>query len=228
MRPVGFSTGALARSDFAQGFSLAKAHGVPVVELSSLRLAELEPLVNWARSLEVEQFAYVSVHAPGSTRGADEKAVVQLLRGLADRGWPVVAHPDALREVALWRALGPMLCLENMDARKRTGRTAGELFQFFEQLPQARLCLDIGHARQVDRAMAEGRAILERFGDRLAQVHVSEVEPSGKHASISPEAAADFRQLAGCIAPSVPIVIESPVGPDQMSLEIARARQAFA
>lgn len=58
-----------------------------------------------------------------------------------------------------WRTLGDRLCIENMDKRKTTGRTADELAVFFAGLTEATLSFDIGHARQIDPTMCEADAI---------------------------------------------------------------------
>jgi hypothetical protein len=63
MKPIGFSTGALAKGDFATG--LAVQRGVPridAVELSALRDHELPLLVDAIPSLDLEGFEYVSFH----------------------------------------------------------------------------------------------------------------------------------------------------------------------
>ena len=41
-----------------------------------------------------------------------------------------------------------------MDSRKSNGRTLRKMRQLFEWLPDAEVCLDLGHARQVDPTMA--------------------------------------------------------------------------
>lgn len=42
-----------------------------------------------------------------------------------------------------------------MDKRKRIGCTAMQLRRFFDELPEATFCFDMGHARQVDPTMHE-------------------------------------------------------------------------
>ena len=45
--------------------------------------------------------------------------------------------------------------------------------------------MDLGHARQIDPSMTEAFLILRAFGDRLAEVHISEVNSACKHEAIS-------------------------------------------
>ena len=123
MRPIGFSTGALAKSDFALGLDLQRSHEtVTAVELSALRDHELAPLVEGLNALDLEKFQYVSFHAPSKLNTLDERTVFELLVKLPD-SWPIVVHPEILRTPSLWATLGSRLCIENMDNRKSTGRT---------------------------------------------------------------------------------------------------------
>jgi len=48
MRLVGFSTGALAFADFRRGLQMLRETGAKAVELSALRAAELDPLMEVA------------------------------------------------------------------------------------------------------------------------------------------------------------------------------------
>ena len=61
---IGFSTGALAKGDFRRALALLREHRVDVVELSALRIEELAPLVSSLPDLELQDFQFVSIHAP--------------------------------------------------------------------------------------------------------------------------------------------------------------------
>jgi hypothetical protein len=122
---------------------------------------------------------------------------------------PIVVHPDIIRDFEPWRRIGHLLLLENMDSRKQICRTAHDMSWFFRELPEARFCFDIGHARQVDPTMSVATDLLLRFRDRLAEIHISEVNWECKHVSISSAAKWAFRRLASLIPETVPVVIES-------------------
>jgi hypothetical protein len=146
MRPIGFSTGALALSDFRRALSMLQDHPtVSVVELSALREAELEPLTKTIQTLDLAHFDYIAVHAP--SRVKDERRVIDLLEPIGELGWPIVLHPDSINDWSLWRTFGAQVCLENMDNRKPIGRSRTELHACFDRLPEASFCLDLGHAR---------------------------------------------------------------------------------
>lgn len=227
MTAIGFSTGALSLGDFQRAIELLAPTSADAIELSALRFSEMEALIAYwhthAQALR-SRYPHVSFHAP--TNFDDDAAVVAQLRSVAASDISIVAHPDTIRDIAPWRSLGAALCLENMDSRKPTGRTADELRSFFEELPEARLCFDIGHAKQVDGTMTEGYRILRDFGSRLAQVHMSEVNSRGKHFPMSFVAQESFRPFTPTLA-HVPIILESVVTEDQISSEIAAATELF-
>ena len=139
---IGFSTGALERGDFRRAVHWLQHKKIKSIELSALRLEELEPLVNSLASLPIQEFRYVSFHAPSSFPKESERHVVQMLKQIAKHDWNIIVHPDVIRRPALWKQFGRRLLIENMDRRKPVGRTVGELDSIFKKLPKARLCLD--------------------------------------------------------------------------------------
>jgi hypothetical protein len=114
-----------------------------------------------------------------------------------------------------------------MDKRKPIGQRASDLQPFFECFPEARMCFDIGHASQVDPTMSEAAAILERFGDRIAELHVSEVNSQSKHDPISLASKIAFQQIAHLLPEDVPVILESRVTEDQILREVENARAAL-
>ncbi|MEX1367967.1 MAG: hypothetical protein AB1Z98_32860, partial [Nannocystaceae bacterium] len=174
MRPIGFSTGALAKGDLRRGLDLQRPLSrVKAIELSALRDHELPALLELVPTLDLRGFDYVSVHAPSKLVQLSEQQTYEALATLPP-AWPIVVHPCIVHTPAMWRGLGPRLCLENMDNRKTRGRNAAELHAWFEQLPEATFCLDVGHARQVDPTMAVALRLLQEHGPRLRQLHVSD------------------------------------------------------
>jgi hypothetical protein len=227
MRPIGFSTGALAYADFRRGLEMMRGKPVDTVELSALRQGEFLPLLAALNDLNLSQFGYVAIHAPSQFDPASESALCARLEQEKWRQWPVVIHPDGIHFFNLWREFGPLACVENMDKRKPAGRTVNELARVFEQLPEASLCFDIGHARQVDPTMTEARLILREFGSRLRQVHVSEVNTRSKHDRLSYVSILGFQDVAHLIPSHVPLILETPVLETEMEAEIAKVREAL-
>lgn len=227
MRRIGFSTGALARGDFRRALRSLRAHACKAVELSALRDHELTELMKGAPDLDLGQFEYVSVHAPSRFMHLEESTAAELLRPCIPREWPVILHPDAIGDHGCWREFGSLICLENMDRRKDSGRTAQELTRHFDALPKARLCLDLGHARHVDPSMTVARHILRDFGDRLTQLHLSELDTRASHRPLSIATVCAVAELADHL-PEVPVIIESVVDEGEIDNELTMARRCFA
>ena len=228
MAVIGFSTGAVAFGDFTTALKLLAPTRVTAVELSALRAIEL-PVLLEALPLRLDElrrrFEYVSFHAP--TDFENERALVLQLKTVADLGMNIIVHPDTIHEMVIWQELGERLCLENMDSRKPVGRTADELGRIYDQLPEAKLCFDIAHARQFDSSMAEALRILDDFRERLVQVHLSEVNSRGKHFAMSFAAKRAYEPFAEIIS-KVPVILESVVANDELVHEIAEAEELLA
>jgi hypothetical protein len=227
MRPIGFSTGALAYADFRRGFELTRAAGCRTIELSALRQVELSPLLTSLDSLELGGMDYISLHAPSHFDPSWEAIGWDLLRCQLHRRWPIVVHPDAIYDFSLWREFGALLCVENMDKRKPIGRTVRELERIFDRLPDASFCFDIGHARQCDPTMGEAYLMLKEFGPKLRQVHVSEVNTRSRHDPLSYASILAFQEVAHLIPADVPLILETTIAAGQIGAEIANVRKAL-
>jgi hypothetical protein len=227
MRPIGFSTGALALGDFRGALGMLKNAGTRAVELSALRDHEVDPLMKALPTLDLGGYSYVSVHVPSGFKSMDEADVAARLRPCIEREIAVVIHPDVIRDAKCWASFGALLCIENMDKRKRTGRTVEELESFFSTFPDATFCLDIAHARQIDSTMGEARMMLRRFGSRLRQVHLSEIDGQGHHHGLSWGAILATRTVASLIGQDVPIIIEAQIPEKDIKREIEEVARAL-
>ena len=210
---IGFSTGSLALDDVREGLRIATHGRVKAIELSALREDELRPLVTLLDSIadELRPFEYIAFHAPSRRKNMTEMEFVAELQKVAKRGWAIIVHPDIFEDVTLWRPLGNAVCIENMDKRKSTGRTANELRNVFDQLPDATFCFDIGHAKQIDSTMMEARKLLEAFGHRLRQLNVSYVNSSSRLERLNRESIIAFQRVADLIPRHIPVILETPV-----------------
>jgi hypothetical protein len=228
MKPIGFSTGALAKGDYRRGIEL-QAHNprLRAIELSALREHELPSLSSNADKLDLSHFSYVSFHAPSKLVACDEKLVFESLLTIPNR-WPIIVHPELLKTRELWRSLGSRLCLENMDNRKTGGRTVREVHDLFHAFPEATFCLDLAHARQIDPTMATAIRMLREFGTRLRQLHVSEVGPRGEHRSLSVLAIYAFELIVDLVPEDCPIIIESVIPPEEIEAEIDKTFAVFS
>jgi sugar phosphate isomerase/epimerase len=224
--PVGISTGAFEGSP-AEAVDASRAIGCDAIELSALRWREMDPLLELLNSLDLSQFKYVSIHLPSSIPEDSEMDLVRKLEGVTDQRILFVLHPDAVHEFSRWKVLGPRLLIENMDARKRTGRTLEELKTVLEALPQAGLCFDIAHAKQIDPTMTVAARILSGLHDRIRQMHVSDVDSKGAHYRLNAFALGIYRGLLGQL-PNVAAIVESPVNASNIKAETQIAKSLMS
>jgi hypothetical protein len=209
MHMIGYSTGAVAYSDFNNALQILRALPLKAIELSALRENELPVLIAALPNLDLRHFDYISFHAPSSIPAGAEEWLVDLLLPVLDRNWPIIVHPNVITEPELWLRFGSNLLIENMDKRKAIGRTADELHLCFDKLPKAQLCFDIGHARQVDPTMFVAVDILQQFREKIRQLHVSEVDTNSKHKQLTEASKMAFARVASLVPRTVPIIIES-------------------
>jgi sugar phosphate isomerase/epimerase len=216
---IGLSTGwdSRLRGDWPGSLTAAARFGA-AVELSALAADELPGLIAFlAGRTEVAapgsatSFRYVSVHGPA--KGVtDWKAVAGQLELVPAFVQTIVLHPDTFADecVQPLRVIGARLCLENMDCRKHRARSADELAAFFETFPEAGFCLDVAHAWTVDSTLAGGHELLDRYGDRLRQIHTSGIDEDGHH---RPTTKADLDRYAPLLerCRHVPWIFESPL-----------------
>jgi hypothetical protein len=223
MRLFGYSTGAIALGDFSRALGLLSAYNFQAVELSALRIAEVEPLLRALPNLRLDRYKYISFHAPSAFREDEEEQLVALLSKLP-AAWPIVLHPDAIYQVSRWTSLAARLAIENMDRRKNTGRSVSELKEVFELLPAARMCFDLGHARQVDPSMIGAYELLKAFAERIVQLHISEVDTLNRHDVISRAAEMAFCQVRKFIPKAAAVILESRVQQKDISHEVEKVR----
>src|SRR5829696_127574 len=203
--PLGASTGYMSASRGEWPAMVAEA-----LETSAFA-AELAALSEAYLATEPElPFAYLSVHAPVKHLRMPEAELVRRLCRLAPLVDGIVVHPDAMDDPRAYRPLGPCLVLENMDARKATGRTVAELAPYFVVLPEAGFCLDVAHVLSVDPTMEAGERLLDAFAGRLRHLHVSSVDGACRHVPLTVEHETRYADLLRR-CPDVPWILEAPL-----------------
>ncbi|MCA9046588.1 MAG: hypothetical protein KDA69_19830 [Planctomycetaceae bacterium] len=195
------------------------------IELSALREDEVAELVNGIDSLDLDSYDYISVHAPSRLAKTTEDELARTLAPVFQRRWNVVIHPDVIKTPTVWRPYGELVCIENMDKRKPCGRTASELDVCFRDLPNASLCFDVAHARQIDPTMLEAKEILVRHGHRLRQVHLSSLASSSRHEPLGFGMKLAYDRISHLIDKSIPVILETPVDPAHIDEQLRWAKE---
>jgi hypothetical protein len=192
----GIATGAYVdeRDDWRRAVARACDEGYSSLELTAV----LEPLLAGLPTFlegvatPLDGFARVSLHAP--IRASHAPSVIATIRALPLEG-DVVFHPDAWVGEAALATLASRVVFENMDVGKRFGRSVDDLRHVFAAHPYAGLCLDVAHVWTVDPSMQLGHDLLDAFGERLRQLHVSGIEPDGTHRPTTTDDLALYRPL---------------------------------
>ena len=210
--PLGASTGYMSsrRGDWARLAAGCLDVSVFAAELSALSEEELPALLAFMRDEPPLPFGYLSVHAPVKGRALPERELVALLVAACGGADAVIVHPDVMVDPCAYAPLGRALTIENMDGRKPTGRTVAELVPLFEALPEAGFCFDVAHAAAVDPSLALAHELLDAFGPRLREVHISSLDAAGRHIALTKKDLGRFeRIMRRC--PDVPWILEAPL-----------------
>ena len=188
----GVATGAFVveRDDWPASVGRARDEGWRWVELTAIR-GRLDGLLRFLESAPdaLGGFERVSVHAPAKM-GEAPADVIRLLEPLA---FDVVLHPDVYGSEPACARLGGRAVFENMDVTKPSGRDVADLRDVFAAFPEAGLCLDVAHIWTNDPTLALGHELLDAFGGRLRQLHVSGIDENGTH---RPTTSADLELYA--------------------------------
>ena len=210
--PLGASTGYMTdrRGDWPAMVAEALATSPFAAELAALSERELPGLEDYLAGRPELPFGYLSVHAPVKHLRMPEAELVRRLSRIAPLVDGIVVHPDAMDDPRAYRPLGSCLVLENMDARKATGRTVAELAPYFAALPEAGLCLDVAHVLSVDPTMEVGERLLDAFAGRLRHLHVSSIDEGCRHVPLTVAHETRYAELLRR-CPDVPWILEAPL-----------------
>jgi hypothetical protein len=177
------------------------------VELSALAVPELETAAGYVRQ-SAPRVRHLSLHAPLALDADGEAGIIGRLSSVETYLAAVIQHPHILRRPADLRPLGSLVALENMDAAKSDGRVVAELDGLFSELPDARFCLDVAHAKTLDATMEEAHRLLDAFGDRLCELHISGIDKNCGHVPLALDDVARYQPvLLRCR--HVPWILES-------------------
>lgn len=213
-RPLGFSTGCLYR--FFDTYSEEAIYwlgqqGLETIEVMCARIDQLDRLP--AMVEKVKKFAVKSIHLPLKIQYANTPEIKDVLRRLEDfyhaiGASLVVVHPESIDDWSIFDDLSMNLAIENLD--NRTPRWFGfEQFEkFLDERPDWSMVLDLNHCFTYPDSAELAKRYIDRFGDRIAEVHLSGCGPDMYHV---PLYLLRQKEIVDCLPQTdCPIVIESP------------------
>jgi hypothetical protein len=208
----GIATGAFVaeRDTWPEAIARGREEGWRWLELTAMgeRLAGLLALLE-SEPAALDGFDRVSIHAPAKSNVAPAEVVA----ALEPLPFDVVLHPDVFGREPSCARLGPRAVFENMDVTKRFGCDVDDLGEVFDRFPAAGFCLDVAHVWTNDRTLRLGHDLVDVFGGRLRQLHVSGIEPDGTH---RPTTVADVAMYEPLLerCPHVPWLLEAELVED--------------
>jgi sugar phosphate isomerase/epimerase len=204
---IGVATEVFAQEEWPALVARAVAWSRAAVELTTLTLGDLDTAAALLR-VASPPARYVSVHAPIALADGDEGRLVSVLTEVGSRVAAVIQHPDIVDAPARLAPLGQRLVLENMDARKQNARDVPELESYFRALPDAGFCLDVAHVRTIDSEMKLAHELLDSFGTRLRELHISGIDDKCNHVPLDHETVDSFAEILHRCR-GVPWILES-------------------
>ena len=234
MRPIGFSTEAFIDRTLAEVVHLISLES-RVIELVSHSVLDLKPLLISMYgpdtfNLDLYSMDKVSIRLPKYFNDIEE---IYICRWLYLHAFPrplILVRPRNITEPAMcmWeKEFGQSLCFEDDWTRENLKEKAEQLEKLYEKLPQAGFCLDLGKIRQEDPTMGLARLLLRRFGSRLKQVRLSEIDSKGKHCKMSVLTQLACQTIADMIPEDVRVIIDSEVSKSEMVKEMITAQIAL-
>jgi hypothetical protein len=80
----------------------------------------------------------------------------------------------------------------------------------------------LAHAQHFDPTMTEAFQILAQFGDKVCQVHISELDSASHHFPLSYSALRAFSEVTQKIPRDAAFIIESRIRPDEIQAEFEK------
>jgi hypothetical protein len=191
---IGVATEVFAEREWPALVACAVDWSRAAVELSALNAADLDSIAAFLRR-SPPQVPYLSLHAPVALERGGEERLVARLAEIRSCVAAIVQHPHLVQEPAAFATMGDRLVLENMDARKDSGRDVAELAPYFDALPEAGFCLDVAHVKTIDPELKLAHELLDRFGTRLRELHVSGIDGDCNHVSLTIDAVESYADV---------------------------------
>lgn len=178
---IGFSTGFMHKEVSPvsiKALEICRSVSTEAIEINCIGgLDERGSRLLAIRPEELDGFSYISLHSPSKVRYDNDDPTRSLLAEIeyACQIMPiqiVVFHPDLIDCWEIFSEFKIPCAFENMDFRKKFGRTIPDLQQIFSRC-DARFVLDLNHCYSVDPTMATAWELIRQFSDRLCEVHLS-------------------------------------------------------
>jgi len=178
---VGYATGAFkeCREDWESVIPAAFALSDQAIELNVRYQARLDNLSAYllAYPQALADFDYLAAHAPEISENWP-RTISQLAALPVST---ILFHADCLPDINLLEEMKDRLAIENMDHNKTFGQSVKDMQQVLDNLPEARVVIDIAHAHYIDPQDKLLLQLIECFAGHIAHFHLSKIDYLGDH-----------------------------------------------
>ncbi len=152
---------------------------------------------------------YVSIHSPFKHTFKGNEESIDLLAKLSDlyrkvKAKNMIIHPD---KIARYSMVDDDIYVSTENLHKKGRYNFQEISIVLEKNPKIGLCLDVCHAFSISDE--ETGLIVERWKDRISQVHLSSVFRSRRHLPMQKASKRFLKSIEPIKDLSVPIVLEA-------------------
>src|SRR3989338_8270948 len=206
-RPLGFSTNCFSQSmvPYDERIRVGKELGSVNDDL------RFDEALTAVRQGLADDFAWVSLHGPGSTTAlSNDKVSHEILDAIEaiHRVRPldiVVLHPDSITDESMFDGYSFPIGIENMDRRKASFQRPDTLRSLLERHPRWQIIVDVNHCYTNDPTLQLVKELFTQFHGRIAEIHVS-----GYQKSHEPLFKTQQRAILRALPhEDIPIIIES-------------------
>lgn len=179
---LGLSTGCLHmlfdRSELSGSIKLIAQSHICALEILCRRFNDLSYLSQVGTKC-LKSFDYISLHAPVKNFYQKDNATTVFLDQLVTTHRKfkfdhVILHPDKMQNWDILKQYGQIpWSIENMDQKKDFGIDTDDLEGMMDRGPELGFVLDLQHCFTNDSSMEIVDEYLDRFGDRLVEIHLS-------------------------------------------------------
>lgn len=153
------------------------------IELSLTKIDKIGNSITEEVLSLLNKFKYKSIHLPVVNNGDfisyPDKSVEESLKiidGIIGKISinVVLIHPDQVRDFDWAKSrYGSLLAFENMDSKKKFGKTLEEMMRVFKICPKAKWVFDVNHLYTNDKSMKSSNDFFSSLSDRLTHYHIS-------------------------------------------------------
>lgn len=213
---IGFSTGCFYKTKIKpislDCFKIIKSTEASAIEINCIDINNLYRFSKITKTYLLKNFSYISLHAPAKNfyyrDNLKSRSILELIFKLNKEIELncVIIHPDKVLNWKLFKNYPLNFAVENMDARKKTGKTAKSLTPILKKT-NFKMTLDLNHCFTNDTSMRLAKNFIKKYENKIAQAHVSGYIESHQPLYLTKQT--QILKPIKCLTNNFPIIVES-------------------